>query len=54
METGEKIKPKSLGRYLMESKRQAEEELKDRYRNDPEFRAAIERLKEINGKRQPE
>ncbi|MCY7351625.1 MAG: hypothetical protein LH606_13320 [Cytophagaceae bacterium] len=45
MENTEKIKPKSPGRNLMESKRQAKEELKERYENDPEFRAALEELK---------
>jgi hypothetical protein len=51
METKPREKPKSLGRYLMESKRQTQEEMQERYRTDPEFRAIFERLKEKNAKR---
>jgi hypothetical protein len=36
--------PKSLGRWLMESKRQTQKEMQERYRNDPKIREAFERL----------
>lgn len=46
METTEKTEHKSLGRYLAESKHQAQEEMRERYQNDPEFRAALDSLRE--------
>ncbi len=46
METTEKTEHKSLGRYLVESKRQAQEEMRERYQNDPDLRAALDALQE--------
>ena len=48
METNEQKpieRPKSLGRYLMESKRQTQKEMREKYKNDPVAQAIFERLK---------
>ncbi len=37
--------PKSLGRWLMESKRQTQKEMQEEARTNPKYRAIIERLK---------
>ncbi|WP_158550018.1 MULTISPECIES: hypothetical protein [Runella] len=42
--------PKSLGRWLMESKRQTQKEMQEEARTNPKYRAIIERLKKANGK----
>ena len=40
--------PKSLGRWLMESKRQTQKEMQEAARTNPKYRAIIERLKQAN------
>jgi hypothetical protein len=41
--------PKSLGRYLMESKRQAQKEMIEEAQNNPQYIAIIKELKKANG-----
>ena len=43
-------RPKSLGRYLMESKRQAQKEMIEEYQNSPKLQAIVAELKNKNGK----
>ena len=53
METNEQKtieRPKSLGRYLMESKRQAQKEMIEEYHNNPALQAIVAELKRKNGK----
>lgn len=45
--------PKSLGRWLMESKRQTQKEMQEEYRNNPELQSIVAELKKKNGKRPP-
>ncbi|TAG21749.1 MAG: hypothetical protein EAZ32_04980 [Cytophagia bacterium] len=42
--------PKSLGRYLMESKRQAQKEMIEEYQNNLDLQAIVAELKQKNGK----
>ena len=42
-------RPKSLGRWLMENKKQTQKEIIEESKNNPKYRAIIEKLKEING-----
>lgn len=49
MKTKPKEKPKSLGRYLMESKRQTQEELKEMARTNPRIQKIYEDLERKNG-----
>ena len=42
--------PKSLGRWLMESKRQTQKEMQEEYRNNPVLQAIVSELKKKNGK----
>lgn len=37
--------PKSLGRWLMESKRQTQKEMQEAYKNNPKIKEVFERLK---------
>ncbi len=39
-------------RRLVEIKKQAQREAVENYRNNPEIRAVVEKLKEVNGKRE--
>jgi hypothetical protein len=36
--------PKSLGRWLMESKRQTQKEMQEAYKNNPKIKEVFERL----------
>jgi len=38
--------PKSLGRWLMESKRQTQKEMQEAYKKNPRIREIFEKLKE--------
>ncbi len=41
-------------RHLMKVKEQAQRDAEESYRNDPEVRAVVEKLKKINGKQKAE
>ena len=41
--------PKSLGRYLMESKRQAQKEMIEEYQSNPKLQSIVAELKKKNG-----
>lgn len=38
-------------RRLIDTKKQVQQEVKERYQNDPEYRAMFERLGELNAQR---
>jgi hypothetical protein len=41
--------PKSLGRWLMESKRQTQKEMQEAALTNPKYQAIIDQLKKANG-----
>ena len=52
METETKpLRGMDIIRRLVEVKKQAQREAVENYRNNPEIRAIVEKLKEVNGKR---
>lgn len=52
METPTKpLRDMEIVRRLVEVKKQAQREAVENYRNNPEIRAVVEKLKEANGKR---